>query len=620
MEYDISETSNKLSLRTWAKIMPFIRPVKFRLLASMLLVLASAIIDSAIPLFTRHAVNSFISTGNVSGLSGFALLYLGVIVVQGVITVFYGRHSMVAEMLSSREMKRACFVHLQTLSLSYFNKTPVGYILARVMSDTEKISGLIAWAVIQFFWDLFYIAGVFIFMFRLNAQLALIIAVIVPIILLVTYFFKNRFLNVGRKMRSVNSAMTGMYNEGITGAKTSKTLVIEDRNSREFSKVSSDMYRVSMKNARLGAVFIPLVIFFGSLATAAVLVQGGNMVITKLIEFGTLSAFISYALVIMEPVQELANLFSEFIAAQANIERVCHLLEQEPGIVDTPEVLEEYGDLFSPKRENWEPIKGDIEFKDVWFKYPDGDEYILKDFNLTVPAGTTVAIVGTTGAGKSTLVNLACRFLEPTKGQILIDGRDYRERSQLWLQSSLGYVLQNPHLFSGTVRENILYGKPDATDEEIKRAAELVSADKVAAKLPESYDTDVGEGGDMLSTGEKQLISFARAVVGNPPIFVLDEATSSIDTETELLIQDAISHILTGRTSFIIAHRLSTIKHADIILVVEQGEILERGSHETLMALGGRYSKLYRTMMLREEKELEGFLPDDDLEGEAEEI
>lgn len=610
MEYDVTETGSRLSLKTWAKILPFIEPVRGRLLASIALILVSAVIDSAIPLFTKYAVNSFISAGTVKGLGGFALVYLGVIVVQGVLTVFYGRHSMVAEMVSSREMKRACFIRLQTLSLSYFNQTPVGYILARVMSDTEKISGLIAWAAIQFLWDLFYIAGVFIFMFRLNVQLALIIAVIVPVILLITFFFKNRFLSAGRKMRSVNSVMTGMYNEGITGAKTSKTLVIEDRNSLEFSKVSGDMYRVSMKNARLGAVFIPLVIFFGSLATAAVVQRGGNMVMEGIIEFGTFSAFISYALVIMEPVQEIANLFSEFIAAQANIERVSHLLEQELGITDTPEVIEKYGDIFSPKKENWEPIKGDVEFRDVWFKYPDGDEYILKDFNLKVPAGTTVAVVGTTGAGKSTLVNLACRFLEPTKGQVLIDGRDYRERSQLWLQSSLGYVLQNPHLFSGTVRDNILYGKPDATDEQMKRAAELVSADKVAAGLPLGYDTDVGEGGDMLSTGEKQLISFARAVVGDPPIFVLDEATSSIDTETELLIQDAISHILTGRTSFIIAHRLSTIKHADIILVVEQGEIVESGSHEALMDLGGRYSKLYRAMMLREEKELEGFLPE----------
>lgn len=616
MDYDITETSNKLSLKTWAKILPFLKPVRGRLLASVALTLLSAVVDSALPLFTSYAVDNFVVSKSTGGLGRFIAIYLVVIIAQGLITIFFSRHSMVAEMIASKEMKRACFVHLQTLSASYFNKTPVGYILARVMSDTNRICGLIAWALIQFLWDTIYIIGIFVFMFRLNAQLALIIAVVVPLILLATFFFKNKFLNAGRKMRSINSAITGMYNEGITGAKTSKTLVIEDRNSDEFAGVSSDMYKVSMKNARLGAVFIPLVIFFGSLATAAVVQRGGELVMEGVIAFGTLSAFISYALVIMEPVQELANLFSEFIAAQANIERVAHLLEQEPGIVDTSEVTEKYGDFFSPKKENWEHIKGDLEFKDVWFKYPDGDTYILKDFNLKVPAGTTVAIVGSTGAGKSTIVNLVCRFLEPTRGQVLIDGRDYKERSQLWLQSSLGYVLQNPHLFSGSIKENILYGNPNATDTQVKRAAELVSADKIAEKFPQGYATDVGEGGDMLSTGEKQLISFARAIVGNPPIFVLDEATSSIDTETELLIQDAISNILQGRTSFIIAHRLSTIKHADIILVVEQGEIMERGSHDELMSFGGKYAKLYQAMILCEDSELEGFMPNEEEEGE----
>ena len=323
--------------------------------------------------------------------------------------------------------------------------------------------------------------------------------------------------------------------------------------------------------------------FFGSIASAIVLSRGGYLVMNQLLEFGTFSAFITYAVGIFEPIQQLAGNLAQIISTQANVERVTALLEEPEKIVDSPEVIAKYGDNFHPKKENWEPIRGDIEFRDVSFKYPDGGEYVLEHFNLKIPAGTTIAIVGETGAGKSTLVNLACRFFEPTSGQILIDGRDYRERSQLWLHSNIGYVLQNPHLFSGTVRDNIRYGNLEAADEDIERVAKSVSADTVVEKLEHGYDSHVGEGGDRLSTGEKQLISFARAVLADPRIFVLDEATSSIDTKTEQLIQNAIAKLLENRTSFLIAHRLSTVRHADTILVVDNGKIVDRGTHEELL-------------------------------------
>ena len=374
------------------------------------------------------------------------------------------------------------------------------------------------------------------------------------------------------------------------GAKTSKTLVIEDKNTHEFSELTEEMRNASVRAAGLNALYIPLVMLASSAATAIVLARGGNLVLEHGILIGTLSAFTTYAVSIFEPIQQMARVLANM-----------GLLDQKPNIVDTPEVIEKYGDSFHPKTENWEPIKGDIEFDDVSFRYPDGEEEVLSHFSLKIPAGTNVAIVGETGAGKSTLVNLACRFFEPTGGRILIDGKDYRERSQLWLHSRLGYVLQNPHLFSGTVMDNIRYGRLDATDEEVKQAAKAVSADTVVEHLENGYDSDVGEGGDKLSTGEKQLISFARAVLADPAIFVLDEATSSIDTQTEQLIQNATMHLLEGRTSFLIAHRLSTIRQADLILVVKDGKIVEQGKHEELLRKGGYYHDLYSKQFQEEE-------------------
>ncbi|MBQ1382711.1 MAG: ATP-binding cassette domain-containing protein, partial [Solobacterium sp.] len=295
----------------------------------------------------------------------------------------------------------------------------------------------------------------------------------------------------------------------------------------------------------------------------------------------------------IQPIQGLVMTISAMIGIQVNIERFTRLVETEPGVTDTPEVTEKYGDIFNARTENWEELKGDIVFDDVTFQYPDGTEPVLEHFSLNVPYGTNVAIVGETGAGKSTLVNLVCRFYEPTEGRILLDGRDLRERSQLWLHRNIGYVLQTPHLFSGTVRDNLRYGSPDATDEEIMEALRLVSAEEVLAKMPEGLDSEVGEDGGLLSTGEKQLFSFARAILADPRILILDEATASVDTLTEKKIQNAIDQVIQGRTSFVIAHRLSTIVNADVILLVHDGKIMEQGKHADLMRRKGMYYALY---------------------------
>lgn len=594
------EYNKPFDLTVWKKMLPFLRPYYVNLFIVIVLNIVMALIDISMPLFQRYTIDHYIGGGTLEGIGWFTALYGLAIVFQTVVVIICTRQSMFIEMKTNRDMKRACFVHLQTLSFSFYNVTPIGYLIARVMSDTGRISGMLAWGLMDVMWSLVYVLGVFAAMLMLNWKLALLIMLIVPIIAVLTVYFQNKILHWNRKTRRINSQITGAFNEGISGARTSKTLVIEEHNINDFKSLTADMRQASIKTQMLSAVYIPSIMFLSSLATALVLARGGYLSMQGLMEIGTLSAFTSYAVGIFEPIQQIARILADIISAQANIERVCGLLEEVPAIQDTPEVVEKYGDNFVGKTENWEPIRGDIEFRDVTFRYPDGSENILEHFNLKIPAGTTVAIVGETGAGKSTLVNLACRFFEPTAGTILIDGKDYRERSQLWLHSNIGYVLQNPHLFSGSIKENIRYGRLDATDEQIEAAAKAVSADTVVKKLENGYDSDVGEGGDRLSTGEKQLISFARAVLADPAIFVLDEATSSIDTQTEQLIQNAIAHLLKGRTSFLIAHRLSTIRHADIILVVKDGKIIESGSHEDLLRKKGYYFSLYTKQFEKE--------------------
>lgn len=600
MRLEEQEFTKSIDVSIWKKLFPFLKPYKKVFFMVIIMNFFCALMDMVLPLLQRYAINHFIEKQTIGGIGLFTAVSLLIFAFQAWTVICFTRGCMQIEMGVGRDMKRALFVHLQTLSFSYYNVTPVGYILSRVMNDTGKIAGMIAWNFVDLLWAVTYVLGVFAVMLVLNWKLALVIMLIVPAIAILTWYFQNRILKWNRQVRRINSRITNAYNEGITGAKTSKSLVVEEKNYREFSEITQEMRMASIQASRLSGLYVPMVLFFGYLATALVLSRGGMMVWKHGLELGTLAAFTTYAVEIFEPIQQLARNLADFISTQASIERVTALLEQESLVTDRQEVVEKYGDFLHPKKENWEPIKGDIEFQDVTFRYPDGKEDVLNHFNLKIPAGTNVAIVGETGAGKSTLVNLACRFFEPTSGKILIDGKDYRERSQLWLHSNIGYVLQNPHLFSGSIMENIRYGRLEASDEEVIAAARAVSADQVAAKLEKGYQSDVGEGGDRLSTGEKQLISFARAVLADPRIFVLDEATSSIDTQTEQLIQKATEKLLKGRTSFLIAHRLSTIRNADLILVVRDGKIIEKGKHRELLEKKGYYYKLVRQQFVDE--------------------
>ena len=580
------------------KILKYIRKYRSWIAIMVTCGVLASVGDIAIPFFQRYALNHLEDGVFIANLVPFILFYvltlLGKIITDFISSFLSGK----VELSVLRDLRKLSFDHLQTLSFSYFNQNSVGYIHARVMSDTARIGELVSWVIMQGVWNFSYLIGVVIVMLSMNVKLTLLILAVIPLITVFFAIFQKKLVNENRHIREVNSKITGNFNEGITGAKTIKTLVIEDRVERDFVRDSKEMKRSSVMAQRYRSILAAMIGFASSIALAIVVWKGGELSLIGndaigYMDVGTLSLFMSYALGIIEPIRWIVDMISDLVREQVNIERLTRLLETKSDVTDTPEVIEKYGDTFSPKKENWETLHGDIEFRDVSFKYPDGDEYILEHFNLKIPQGSNIAIVGETGAGKSTLVNLICRFYEPTSGQLLIDGRDARERSQLWLHSNIGYVLQTPHLFSGTILENLRYGKPDATIEEINDALRRVSADGVVAKAENGLDTNVGEGGDLLSTGEKQLISFARAIVADPKILILDEATASIDTLTEQNIQKAISEVIRGRTSIMIAHRLSTVRDADMILVVSDGKIVERGTHSSLMKQKGHYYSLY---------------------------
>ena len=530
------------------KLLPYIKPYMKGIAAMIAVGCLVSLIDAAYPMFNRYALDHFVIGQSLDGLGGFIALYIGVLLLQVVLNYFSVAYCGKIEMSVDRDLRNAAFNHLQTLSFSYFNQNSVGYIHARVISDSGKIGELVAWRMMDIVWNLSYLLFIVLMMFLASPRLAVWLLPLIPVSAALIAWFQGKLVTLNRQIREINSKITGNFNEGITGVRAIKTLVAEERIDGDFRAETENMRKTGIRATHFSALFTSTVTLMSSVALALVLWKGGRLTQEAAVKIGTLSVFMSYALSMMEPIQTIVNTLSSLIAIQVNIERLTRLLETESDVSDSPEVIAKYGDTFHPKRENWEPLLGDVEFRDVSFHYPDGEELVLEHFNLKVPRGTNVAIVGETGAGKSTLVNLVCRFFEPTEGAVLIDGRDARERSQLWLHSNIGYVLQTPHLFSGSVRENLRYGKPDATDEEIMAALEMVSAREVVEKAG-GLDADVGEGGDRLSVGEKQLLSFARALLADPRILVLDEATSSIDTMTEKAIQAAIETVIRGRTS-----------------------------------------------------------------------
>ena len=590
--------NKKIKLSTWRTILHSANSRSRFFVRILLCGMAMGLMQLFSSLLNMHIIDHFLEQQLLEGFVWIAILVVLVQILYAFLAYGFCFGAGQLESHLTSDVREACFEKLQTMSFSYYDKMSVGYLLSRLTSDISRTMETISWSCIDVGFGLMSILAGVIGMFVVNPKLAVILICAVPPLAVVSAVFQKKILKHQRQTRRLNSMITSAFNEGITGAATTKTLVREELNFREFSDTTEKMYHASFRASMVSALYLPVASLLISMATAAVLYTGGMDIRHGLISIGELNFFMTIGNMMFEPIRTFAGIFSEFQSSQAAAERVADVLESSPEIQDTPEIVQKYGDLFTPKRENWEPISGSVDFDHVSFRY--GEEPVLTDFSLHVEAGQTIALVGETGSGKSTIVNLICRFYEPQEGRILIDGIDIRQRSQLWLHSSLGYVLQAPHLFSGTIRENIQYGRLDATEEEIRHAAALVGADTFIENLKDGYDTQVGEGGGLLSTGQKQLISFARAILADPRIFVLDEATSSIDTESEMQIQSAIETMLSSRTSFVVAHRLSTIRNADQILVIDSGRILEQGTHLELLAKRGRYYDLYMGHTLQE--------------------
>ncbi len=585
--------TDHLDTKLWSRVLKHFFVYKKDLTIIFISMVLTAGVDIAFPLLNRFAIDFFVlKNGDLNQLWPFGLGYGLLILIQVFVVYFFIKYTGKVEMQFAYDIRKQAFKKLQELSFSYYDKTPQGWIMARMTSDIGRLADIVSWSIIDLIWGSTLIIGVSIVMLVVNWKLALLVLVVVPFLAYISVIFQKKILQRYRLTRKINSKITAAYSEGILGAKTTKTMGLEDQQSSEFRELTYSMKSESVKAAILSAAFMPIVMALGAFSSSMLIWLGGQQVLVGTIAFGTLVLFTQYASQFFEPLRQIARLLAEFQMAQASAERVLSLLNAEVDLVDREDVIAQYGTILEPKPEAYEKVKGDVEFDHVGFYYKK-EEPVLVDFNLSVKAGQTIALVGETGSGKSTIVNLICRFYEPKQGVIRIDGVDTKDRSMGWLHSNLGYVLQAPHLFSGTIKENIRYGNLNASDEAIIEAAKRVSAHEFIMNMENGYDTEVGEGGGRLSTGQKQLISFARAILANPSIFILDEASSSIDTETEQIIQSAIESVLQDKTTFIIAHRLSTIVNADRILLIDKGEIVEDGTHSQLMHLKGRYYRLY---------------------------
>lgn len=587
--FEEEEFSAQLNGGTIRRLLGQLAPYKGRVALFLACSFGVSALEAYFTRISGWIVDNGVKAGDHDALLGLVLQYgLLMVLFAGMVFTFIYSCGILGQRVQY-DLRKRMFEHLQRLSFSYYDRKPVGWIMSRLTSDPERVSNVLTWGFLDVTWAITNITLSLIFMATINWQLALIVAAIMPVIIRVAVWFKQRILVEYRDVRKFNSMISGEYNESITGVRVIKSMRRENKNLAEFSNLTHNYHRSAYRAAFMSALFLPTVQLISAVAVGAVVWYGGNQVATGAMTVGGIYAFIGYITFMMWPVQDIARVYADLQHAVASAERMFSLLDSEPEVVDKPNAAD-------PKT-----LLGDIEFQNVDFYY-DPNKPVLKDFNLKIKQGETVALVGATGGGKSTIVNLLCRFYEPRSGRILIGGEDYTDFTLHGIHSRIGMVLQTPHLFSGTIRENIRYGRLDATDAEVEEAAKIAGAHAFISTLEKGYDEEVGEGGILLSVGQKQLLSLARAVLANPEIFIMDEATSSVDTLTEALIQQGMDHVMKGRTSFVIAHRLSTIKRADKIVVIADGQITEMGNHAELLRRKGYYYNLY-TQQFRQELE-----------------
>lgn len=610
--HDEEEFTTRFNGRTLLRMLGELRGYWPRVLAFLVFISAVAVVDSALTFLNKRLIDEAIVARDISRIGPIALVWAALMLGQA-LCVF----AMIwtAGVLGERvqyDLRRKMVDHLQELSFSYFDRTPVGWIMARVTSDSGRISGLVTWGMLDVCWALASIVSSTVFMFIVNARLAGLIFAVIPVLVALAIVFKTRIVGEFRAVRRLNSKITASYNETIGGARVVKALCREERNLAEFSGLTGTMRGAAFRAAWLSALFLPLVQVVTAVAVGAIAWNGGLQAWAGLISAGSIQAFLGYVTFMLWPVQDLARVYADMQQSIASAERTFSLIDAVPDVVDRPgapraAAVTAAAGAAGAGATLPDPVEGDIEFDRVDFHYSPGMP-VLSGFTLRVARGQTIALVGPTGGGKSTIVNLLCRFYEPTGGRILLGGRNYLDLPLASIQSRVGMVLQTPHLFAGTVRENIRYGRLSATDAEVEDAARLAGAAAFVEKLDRGYDAEVGEGGGRLSVGQRQLVSLARAILARPALFIMDEATSSVDTLTESLIQKGMESLLRGRTSFVIAHRLSTIRRADRIVVIRGGAIAEEGTHAELIRARGHYHGLYTRQFRAEHERADGAL------------